>query len=62
MFLQQQIIPAKQNERMYNARVEALEQQINQSMGAQPASTDTLSAAPGAKVAGVQITSAVDTS
>lgn len=51
----QQIITAKQNEKMYNARVEALEQQINQSMGAQSTPAGTLSAAPGAKIPGVQI-------
>jgi muramidase (phage lysozyme)/murein DD-endopeptidase MepM/ murein hydrolase activator NlpD len=58
----QQIITAKQNEKMYNARAEALEQQINQSMGTQSAPTGALSAAPGAKIPGAQITSAVDTS
>jgi hypothetical protein len=58
----QQIITAKQNEKMYNARAEALEQQINQSMGTQSAPTGALSAAPGTKIPGAQITSAVDTS
>lgn len=58
----QQIIAAKQNEKMYNARVEALEEQINQSRGFAQAQKSAITGGPGSVIPGVQITSAVDTS
>ena len=58
----QQIIAAKQNEKLYNAKIEALEQQINQSSGFTPTQTSAVTGGPGSAIPGVQITSAVDTS
>lgn len=56
-----QILQAKLGEKVYNQKAQALEEQINKSIGAQPVST-ALTPAGGIAIPGVQITSAVDTS
>ena len=57
-----QILQAKIGEKVYNQKAQALEEQINKSIGAQPASTGALTPSAGTAIPGVQITSAVDTS
>jgi len=57
-----QILQAKIGEKVYNQKAQALEEQINKSIGAQPVATGGLTPAGGIAIPGVQITSAVDTS
>lgn len=57
-----QILQAKIGEKVYNQKAQALEEQINKSIGAQPVATGGLAPAGGVAIPGVQITSAVDTS
>jgi muramidase (phage lysozyme)/murein DD-endopeptidase MepM/ murein hydrolase activator NlpD len=57
-----QVLQAKIGEKLYNQKAQAIEDQINKSIGAQPASTTALTPAGGMAIPGVQITSAVDTS
>lgn len=62
--LLQQVLKAKMEEKTYNAKAAALENQINQSIGAQTPvqSAGALSPSGGLAIPGTQITSAVDTS
>ncbi|MBM4229124.1 MAG: hypothetical protein FJ184_00075 [Gammaproteobacteria bacterium] len=57
-----QILQAKLTEKVFNQQAEALESQLNKSIGAQPMSTGALTPSGGTTIPGVQITSAVDTS